>query len=120
MLEAISVSTTLDTILIYAVATAAGALMIWIGRSVARITKNQSAIHDQVMGVPDVGYPSMRDQFTEIRDHLGRQDATLEKLEHEVQDNSGSSLKDAVKAVNKSLEIVEKKLDRHIITMDNK
>jgi len=103
MLSVISINTTLETILIYATATAFGTLLIWVGRSIAKIAKNQSAIHDQVMGVPEVGYPSMRDQFTEIREHLCKQDSTLEKLEHEVQDNSGSSLKDAVKIVNRDV-----------------
>jgi predicted nucleic acid-binding Zn-ribbon protein len=96
-------SPTIISILVYATATAMGALFIWIGKSLAKIAKRQSAIHDQVMGVSEIGYPSMRDQFTEIREHLCKQDMTLEKLEHEVQDNSGSSLKDAVRKINKDI-----------------
>jgi len=119
MLSAIPISTTVETIIIYAVATAVGTLLIWIGRSVARITKNQSAIHDQVMGVPEVGYPSMRDQFTEVREHLSRQDLTLVNLEHEVQDNSGSSLKDAVKVVNKDLQEIKKEVLPYINRNNN-
>jgi predicted transcriptional regulator len=92
-----------ETVVIYAAAAGVGSLLVWIGKSVATVAKKQSVIHDQVMGVPEVGYPSMRDQFTEIRNHLSDQDRTLEKLEHEVQDNSGSSLKDAVRAVNRDL-----------------
>jgi hypothetical protein len=113
----ISSTTVIDNVLIYAIATSVGALLIWIGKSVATVAKNQSAIHDQVMGVPEVGYPSMRDQFTEIRNHLCRQDQILEKqdstlanLEHEVQDNSGSSLKDAVKVVNRDVNNIRKEI----------
>ena len=102
--------TIIDTVIIYAGATAIGTLLVWIGKSVAVVAKNQSAIHDQVMGVPEIGYPSMRDQFSEIRDHLYEQDVTLEKLEHEVQDNSGSSLKDAVKLVNKDINNIRKEI----------
>jgi hypothetical protein len=102
--------TIIDNVIIYAGATAIGTLLVWIGKSVAVVAKNQSAIHDQVMGVPEIGYPSMRDQFTEIRNHLYEQDVTLEKLEHEVQDNSGSSLKDAVKLVNKDINNIRKEI----------
>ena len=102
--------TIIDTVIIYAGATAIGTLLVWIGKSVAVVAKNQSAIHDQVMGVPEIGYPSMRDQFNEIRNHLYEQDVTLEKLEHEVQDNSGSSLKDAVKLVNKDINNIRKEI----------
>jgi len=102
--------TIIDTVIIYAVATTIGTLLVWIGKSVAVVAKNQSAIHDQVMGVPEIGYPSMRDQFSEIRNHLYEQDVTLEKLEHEVQDNSGSSLKDAVKLVNKDINNIRKEI----------
>jgi hypothetical protein len=104
------VTPAIETVIIYAIATAIGALLIWIGKSIATVAKNQSAIHDQVMGVPEVGYPSMRDQFDEIRAHLSRQDETLTKLEHEVQDNSGSSLKDAVKVINKDIANIRKEV----------
>ena len=103
MILASQLFTNAETAIVYAISSAIGALLIWIGKSIATLAKNQSAIHDQVMGVPEIGYPSMRDQFSEIREHLCKQDKTLEKLEHEVQDNSGSSLKDAVKIVNKDV-----------------
>lgn len=77
-----STSALFANILIYACATAIGSLLVWIGRSLARMTKDQTAIHDQVMGIPEIGHPSMRDQFEEIRDHLDKQDAILEELEN--------------------------------------
>lgn len=113
----------IETVVIYALASAIGALLIWVGRALTKLAKNQSAIHDQVMGVPGVGYPSIRDQFTEIREHLCTQDKTLEKLEHEVQDNSGSSLKDAVKLVNKDVAkngITLDNLNKKIAEIDNR
>jgi len=113
----------IETILIYALASSIGALLIWVGRSLAKLAQNQSAIHDQVMGVPEVGYPSMRDQFTEVRNHLCKQDETLNKLEHEVQDNSGSSLKDAVKLVNRDVTkntVMLNSLNKKIDEIDNR
>lgn len=112
---------------VLAIATAIGALLIWIGRTLTKLVQRQSAIHDQVLGIPEVGYPSMRDQFAEVREHLCKQDGTLDKLEHEVQDNSGSSLKDAVKVVNRAVNDLSKKvvdldakLEKHIETINNK
>lgn len=35
-------------------------------------------------------------QFREVMDHLGRQDSTLALIQHEIQYNSGGSIKDAV------------------------
>ena len=98
-------------------------MLIWVGRSLAKLAQNQSALHDQVMGVPEVGYPSMRDQFTEVRNHLCKQDETLNKLEHEVQDNSGSSLKDAVKLVNRDVTkntVMLNSLNKKIDEIDNR
>ena len=127
-------NTTMHDIIVYSFATGVGAFLIWIGRSIARMAKNQSAIHDQVMGKPEIGYPSMRDQFAEIRDHLYTQDRTLEKLEHEVQDNSGSSLKDAVKSMNrdviknggtlnnleKKVNDIDSRLEKHVNDINNR
>ena len=113
----------IETILIYALASSIGALLIWVGRSLAKLAQNQSAIHDQVMGVPEVGYPSMRDQFTVVRNPLCKQDETLNKLEHEVQDNSGSSLKDAVKLVNRDVTkntVMLNSLNKKIDEIDNR
>lgn len=103
-------SSNVETIVVYVLATVVSAFVVWAGKSIAKLVKNQSAIHDQVMGIPGVGYPSIRDQFTEIRNHLCKQDKTLENLEHEVQDNSGSSLKDAVKLVNKDVNSIKKEV----------
>lgn len=48
-----------------------------------------------VPGVPE-RLENVETQFTEVMAHLGRQDATMEEIRHEVTYNSGSSIKDAV------------------------
>ena len=77
-----SASFVFANIIIYALATVVGSFLVWIGRSLAKLTKDQKAIHDQVMGIPEIGHPSMRDQFEKIRDHLNQQDTILEELEN--------------------------------------
>ena len=48
-----------------------------------------------VPGVPE-RLENVESQFNQVLDHLGRQDATLQEIQHEVHYNSGGSIKDAV------------------------
>jgi hypothetical protein len=77
----------------------------------------REGISDGTPGVMQRLYTQDR-QFEEVMAHLGRQDATLETIKHEVNYNSGSSIKDAVHrtdgavaALRQDVEVIKTKLE---------
>ena len=98
--------------LVYAAATVIAAGLLWITRALYKLGHEMTVVHEVVVGRPETdvqaAIPSMRQQFAEIADHLARQDEKLELVEHEVQLNSGTSIKDAMVRV-------EAKLDQHML-----
>lgn len=141
-MQGVTLSAGLESFLIYLgaalFAALLGALIIAGGRFLLRLSHNSTVIHEFVVGRPEVtssdgevirpGIPSaharfeeMTDHFTAIDEHLTDQDAKIDRVEHEVQENSGSSLKDAVKGVRSDVSDlradvgrVEGKLDQHM------
>ena len=100
---------------IYALATvAAGAIGFGI-RSLYKFGKTQGVIHEQIMGRPATdarpGIPSLEQRFETVGAHLSRQDSKLDVLEHEVQTNGGSSLKDDVKAARGEIQTVAARVE---------
>jgi hypothetical protein len=67
-------------------------------------------VADGTPGVMERLYSQDR-QFAEVMDHLGRQDSTLEQIKHEVNYNSGSSIKDAVHRTDDGLKQVQADID---------
>lgn len=128
-----SLGNDIETIFVYAVATLFGGFIIWLIRTITKMVKTQAVINEQVLGREETkqrtGLPSLQerfskidDQFVDIKGHLAKQDCQLEKVESEVKENGGASIKDAVKRIDKNsqengskLDKLASKLEEHIV-----
>lgn len=86
-----------------------GGLSFWLRKTlngVSQMTRDWSGepprtgVSDGVPGVMQRLYSQDR-KFEEVMAHLGRQDATLGDIQHEIHFNSGTSIKDAVHRTDK-------------------
>lgn len=114
----LTLSADIETILVFAFAGILAACITWGWRKITTLVKNSNIIHEQVMGRVESkqqpAIPSLNERFNTIGNrfdaqdiHLKQQDAKLKRLEHEVTENGGSSVKDAINRV-------ETKLDKHM------
>jgi hypothetical protein len=107
------------------VLTGLGGFMIWMRsqlKDVGQMTRDwrgvpeRPGVSDEIPGVMKRLY-TQDQQFKEVMTHLGHQDATLQEIQHEINYNSGSSIKDAVhrtddavKALRTDVTEIKKKL----------
>ena len=105
-------STDLETIVVYALAAAAGAGLVWIGRKVNAIAKGHAAMSDQVLGKEDakgnVLIPSMADRFDDVDKRFDAQDTEIADIKHEVAFNNGTSVKDCITRVETDIATLTK------------
>lgn len=88
-----------------------GGVVVWAGKhlkGLTRMTRDwngepaREGISDGKPGVMQRLYSQDR-KFEEVMNHLGRQDTTLEEIRHEINFNSGLSIKDKVDRTDKAM-----------------
>lgn len=103
---------------ISAIATAAavlGAFALWVWRRAWPAVQEVTRFKDRIMGV--AANPRTGQKYEPgIFERLDRQDTMLQRIQAEVEDNHGGSLKDGVKDVRRQVASIEKKLDDHLAT----
>lgn len=94
--------------------TGLGAFMMWMRsqlKDVGQMTRDwrgvpeRAGVSDEIPGVMKRLY-TQDQQFKEVMTHLGHQDATLELIKHEINYNSGSSIKDAVHRTDDAVKVL--------------
>jgi hypothetical protein len=93
----------------------------WFAKALAKMVKVQDVVTEQIMGRVETkqlpAIPSLHERFTVVDERFDAQDAQLLTLEHEVLENDGSSVKDAVNRVETAVIAVGNKLAEHLGTM---
>ena len=135
-----------ESIISYVVGGSLVALAVWIAHMLSKIVKTHKEMSEQVIGRPKSrtlpGIPSLQERFdiTEARfdehdrrfdeqdlhlrsidEHLATQDSIIERVEHEVLENDGSSVKDTANRTEAKVEqlagtlgSVSERLDLHM------
>ena len=138
MLAAVHVhgSTDIETIIVYVTAALLGAALTFLVKESIKSRKHNKIVGEFVMGRPEVkdeagnliqvgilpartqmdalttGQAALQAGQEDIKAHLTEQDVKIDRVEHEVQENGGGSVKDGVNRV-------ETKVDNAVQTMGN-
>lgn len=97
------------------VAAVVGGFFVWFWRRGWPAIQEMTRFKDRIMGVP--ANPRTGQHYEPgIFERLDRQDTMLQRIQAEVEDNHGGSLKDGVKDVRRQVASIEKKLDDHLAT----
>lgn len=94
-----------------------GGFFVWFWRRGLPGFRKWSRRADELFGIPacaETGQPHVAG----IGERMDTQDALLEVIRHEVETNTGTSLKDAVKAQGRTLEQIQRRLDMHLTPGD--
>lgn len=89
-----------------------GGFFVWFWRKALPALRKWSRFADRIMGVPADPHSGQR-EIPGIFERLDAQDEKLDIIKHEVETNTGTSLKDAVRRVESGQRRVEKKIDRY-------